>query len=427
MAEIINGKELYNIVRKTLSMMNEEVIRHGEISGYILYKMMQMDNQYNKQDLVDYTMVGILHDLGIYKIQDFDDIATFKPVNAWSHSIYGYLFMRDLSPFSKYADIVLYHHLYYNKSRYINSENSTVIEYLNFADKMDAFLFDKDSPIRATYFQDYRDRSFSSNAQTVFLKAEKKFNITANILNGSYQEELDTLLSKKLFSETYKRQLLEMLIYLIDFRSEVTVVHTLSTVCFATEIGRLMRLSAYDMQILHYGALLHDVGKLSIPLEVLEAPRRLTDEEMAIMRTHVEVTEEILRGVVGEEILEIAIRHHEKLDGTGYHRGLKGEQLTLPQRIVAVADIISALYDKRSYKEGFEADKIKAILQSDADAGKIDPDVVACAIRNFTSIEANCKKARRNTIGTYRKMQMEYDLQIQRFQELENITVLEHS
>ena len=91
MAEIINGKELYNIVRKTLSMMNEEVIRHGEISGYILYKMLQMDNQYNKQDLVDYTMVGILHDLGIYKIQDFDDIATFKPVNAWSHSIYGYL------------------------------------------------------------------------------------------------------------------------------------------------------------------------------------------------------------------------------------------------------------------------------------------------------------------------------------------------
>ena len=172
---------------------------------------------------------------------------------------------------------------------------------------------------------------------------------------------------------------------------------------------------------------MHDVGKLSIPLEILEAPRRLNDEEMAIMRTHVEVTEEILRGVVGEEILEIAIRHHEKLDGTGYHRGLKGEQLTLPQRIVAVADIISALYDKRSYKEGFEADKIKAILQSDADAGKLDPDVVACAIRNFTSIEANCKKARRNTIGTYRKMQMEYDLQIQRFQELENITVLEHS
>ena len=427
MAEIINSKELYNIVRKTLSMMNEEVIRHGEISGYILYKMLQTDNRYNKQDLADYAMIGILHDLGIYKIQDFDDIATFKPVNAWSHSIYGYLFIRELSPLSDLADIVLFHHLYYNRFRFIKSENRNVIEYLNFADKMDAYLFDKQSPIRDTYFQDYRDKSFSAKSQEVFLLAEKKFNVTANILNGSYQEELTELLSKKLFSDTYKRKLLEMLVYLIDFRSEFTVVHTLSTVSFAMEIGRLMRLMPHDMQILRYGSLLHDLGKLSIPLEILEAPRRLTDEEMDIMRTHVEITEAILRGVVGTEILEIAIRHHEKLDGTGYHRGLTGDQLTLPQRIVAVADIISALYDKRSYKDGFDPEKIKSILQQDADAGKLDAAVVACAINNFSTIESNCKKARENTIGTYRRMQKEYDLQIQKFHQLEDITILDHS
>lgn len=427
MSEIINSKELYNIVRKTLSMMNEEVIRHGEISGYILYKMLQTDNYHNKQDLVDYTMIGILHDLGIYKIQNFDDIATFKPANAWSHSVYGYLFIRELSPLSEYADIVLFHHLYYNKFRFIKSENRTIIEYLNFADKMDAFLFDKESPLRTTYFHDYRDRSFSAKAQDVFLLAERKFGVTASILDGSYKQELDELLSKKLFSDTYTRKLLEMLVYLIDFRSEVTVVHTLSTVSFALEIGRRMRLTPYDLQLIRYGALLHDLGKLAIPLEILESPRRLTEEEMKIMRTHVEITESILHDVVGSDILEIAIRHHEKLDGSGYHRGLYGDQLTLPQRIVAVADIISALYDKRSYKEGFEPERIKSILQQDANDGKLDADVVGCAIRNFKDIEASCLKARERTIGTYRHMQQEYDEQIQRFENLEQITALEHS
>lgn len=427
MSEIINGKELYNIVRKTLSMMNEDVIRHGEISGYILYKMLQTDNRYASQDLVDYTMIGILHDLGIYKIQDFHDIATFKPVNAWSHSVYGYLFIRELSPLSDYADIVLYHHLYHNKFQYIKSDNHDVIEYLNFADKMDAYLYDKQSPIRSTYFTEYRNRAFSSAAQETFLRAEKKYGITRNLLDQSYKQELDELLSSKNFSDNYKRKLLEMLVYLIDFRSEFTVVHTLSTVSFAVEIGKLMKLSARDMQLLRYGALLHDLGKLAIPLEILEAPRRLTDEEMDIMRTHVEITESILRGVVGEEILEIAIRHHEKLDGSGYHRGLNGKDLTLPQRIVGVADIISALYDKRSYKDSFDSDRIKSILKSDADAGKIDPVVVDCAISNFETIEANCKVARENTIGTYRRMQKEYNLQIQKFEKLENISVLEHS
>lgn len=427
MAEIINSKELYNIVRKTLAMMNEDVIRHGEISGYILYKMLQTDHQYNKQDLVDYTMIGILHDLGIYKIQNFDDISTFKPANAWSHSVYGYLFIRELSPLSEYADIVLFHHLYYNKFRFIKSENRTVIEHLNFADKMDAFLFDKDSPLRATYFQDYRNKSFSAHSQEVFLLAENKFGVTASILDGSYKQELDDLLSKKLFSDTYKRKLLEMLVYLIDFRSEFTVVHTLSTVSFALEIGKRMHLQPYDLQLLRYGALLHDLGKLAIPLDILEAPRRLTDEEMETMRTHVEITEAILRGVVGSDVLEIAIRHHEKLDGSGYHRGLTGDELTLPQRIVGVADIISALYDKRSYKEGFDPERIKSILQQDADAGKLDANVVNCAIRNFEDIEANCKKAREKTIGTYRHMQKEYDMQIQKFENLEKITTLEHS
>ena len=165
------------------------------------------------------------------------------------------------------------------------------------------------------------------------------------------------------------------------------------------EYDDLLKLS--EKYNLYYGALLHDIGKIAIPLSILEAPGRLTPKEMDIMKKHVEITDHILTGIVDDDVREIAIRHHEKIDGSGYFRGLKGEQLTKPQRIVAVADIISALYGKRSYKEAFDIDKIKEIIKSDADNNKICPQVVGVALRNLIRIIDNFEKKKEVTLGTY--------------------------
>ena len=114
-----------------------------------------------------------------------------------------------------------------------------------------------------------------------------------------------------------------------------------------------MNVGTRDLEILYYGSLLHDIGKIVIPLSILEAPRRLTDEEMRIMKAHVVITGKILEGIMDERIVNVAYRHHEKLDGTGYPQGLRAEDLSQLERIVAVGDILSALYSKRSYKDSF--------------------------------------------------------------------------
>ena len=130
-----------------------------------------------------------------------------------------------------------------------------------------------------------------------------------------------------------------------------------------------------------------------------------------MMKKHVEITDHVLKGIVDDDIREIAIRHHEKLDGSGYFRGLKGDELTRPQRIVAVADIISALYGKRSYKEAFAPDKIKAIIQADADNNKICPAVVDVAVKNMESIIQNFEKKKEAVLGTYMQIkQQENDI-----------------
>ncbi len=417
---VISSKDVNEIIRKTLGIINQKIINHGEITGYIFYKMMEyenayMDQHYTEQELVDYTMLGILHDIGLYKADNIQSVSDFETKNPWPHSIYGFLFLKYLSPMEDKAEVVLYHHLDYNRHNLIQSRYKHTIELLSLADKMDTFLHLKEENLAPDYFVKYRDIKFSGTALDIFHKAQERYGITENLVNGKYREELNVLLAKRAFSERYKRRFLEMLVYSIDFRSEHTVIHTLATVNFAEQLGRLARLSGREMRDLHYGALLHDLGKIAIPVNILESTGRLSDEEMKVMKAHVRITEMILEGVVDDSVLQIAVRHHEKLDGTGYHKGLKAEDLTLAQQIIAVADILSALYGKRSYKEAFSKEKILDIMNGDADRGKINKNIVTSLERNYDSIIKNFEKQKEDTIGLYLKIKEQYAVMAERF------------
>ena len=108
-------------------------------------------------------------------------------------------------------------------------------------------------------------------------------------------------------------------------------------------------------------------------------------------------------------VLDIAVRHHEKLDGSGYHKGLAEEELTLTQQIVAVADILSALYGKRSYKEAYDSVMIKRIMNEEADNHKISRTVVDCLMDNYNSIIQNFEEQKDETIGLYLKIKDQYE------------------
>ncbi len=419
MEMVIGSKDVYMIIKQTLSMVNPDIMTHGEIVGFILAKMLECENAYTKADVADYAMLGVLHDLGLYRNKQNGSLFEFENTDVWAHSIYGYLFLKYLSPLADKADIILYHHLDYRL--YDNMKNSRYLKitsYLNLADKMDLVMRSKSEFIDAEYFKAYRDITFSGQALDLFYKADAKFKILQSLSDGSYRIELMRILSERVFSPEAKKRWLELLIYTIDFRSVHTVDHTMATTTFAHEIGRCMRLSSREQVNLYYGALLHDLGKLAIPIEILESPGRLSDEEMRVMRQHVEITEDILNGVVNEEIFKIAITHHEKLDGSGYPRGLRGDQLNLQQRILAVADILSALYGKRSYKDSMDIDTIKRIIQEDADNGKICSKVVAITMRNYNTILRNFDEEHKLRMKMYLTIKEQYDIIYEQFKNI---------
>lgn len=418
--ELVNSLDVYNVMRRTLGCLDSKLLVHGEITGYIFYNMLRAEGTYTDVELAEYALVGMMHDIGMIKTGYKENVIECETTNVWAHSIYGYLFLKYLSPIEDMAEIVLYHHLPFNLHSRIKSKHMKVAEYLTLADKMDVYMRMEGHGMGSDYFVKNINIEFSAHAMELFQAAQTKYNFMSKLKTNEYQKEMSDLFARVHFTDEQKKGFLEMLVYAIDFRSQQTVIHTMSTRTFALSLGKLMKVSKMELQILYYGALLHDIGKIVIPLNILEAPRRLTDEEMRIMKAHVIITDKILRGAMDERIVNVAAKHHEKLDGTGYPRGLRTDSLGRLERIVAVADILSALYGKRSYKDSFPPEKIKSILQEDADKHKICANTVKAAIENFDDIIRNYEKERDETMERYMEIVNQYDSIYERFKEFDS-------
>jgi putative nucleotidyltransferase with HDIG domain len=153
----------------------------------------------------------------------------------------------------------------------------------------------------------------------------------------------------------------------IDAKSPFTYRHSSGVAEAAMDIAHWFGMKPRDLKLLRRAALLHDLGKLSVPNAILEKPAKLTDNEWTIVKKHPYYTLEILRRIPGFEALgEEAAAHHEKLDGSGYWRGLVAEQLSTFARILAVADIFDALRAKRPYRDSLPLEKTFSIMREES-------------------------------------------------------------
>lgn len=150
-------------------------------------------------------------------------------------------------------------------------------------------------------------------------------------------------------------------------------VHSLRVATLLSLFGHTIGLKGEDMSLLASGGLVHDIGKMKIPHEVLNKPGRLDDDELKVMRSHVPKSVDYLKlcETLPKGVITIAEQHHEKLDGTGYPNGLKGTQLNELARMAAIVDIFSALTDRRVYKEPMAPEDALALM-SDRMASDID-------------------------------------------------------
>jgi putative nucleotidyltransferase with HDIG domain len=173
----------------------------------------------------------------------------------------------------------------------------------------------------------------------------------------------------------------------IDAKSPWTAGHSERVTALALDIGRTLGMTEVELAVLHRGGLLHDIGKIGTPAEILDKPSRLSDEELRIMRQHAGVGASILEPITAyREVIPIVGQHHEWFDGNGYPAGLAGESISLGARIFSVADVYDALRSDRPYRVGQDREKVIAYIR-ERSGTQFDPRVVAAFLRVMEDAE----------------------------------------
>jgi putative nucleotidyltransferase with HDIG domain len=162
----------------------------------------------------------------------------------------------------------------------------------------------------------------------------------------------------------------------VDTKSSWTAGHSERVTDMALEIGAVLGLTSKKLDNLHRGALLHDIGKIGVPVAVLDKPGKLDDEEYRIIKMHPQIGAKILEPIAAyKKIIPIVLQHHERHDGKGYPAGLSGDAIDIGARILAVADVFDALTSDRPYREGWALERVIDLITQEA-GRQFHPDVV---------------------------------------------------
>jgi putative two-component system response regulator len=176
----------------------------------------------------------------------------------------------------------------------------------------------------------------------------------------------------------------------IEFRSLETSEHVRRVADTSAVVGRRLQLESWRCERLRMASSMHDVGKVAVPDRILLKPGPLDEQERGEMQHHTRIGHEVLTGS-GSEVLElaatIALTHHERFNGSGYPRGLRGEEIPLEGRIVAVADVFDALTHERVYRPAMAEETALEVLH-DGRASHFDPDVLDCFVASIEDVRA---------------------------------------
>ena len=188
-------------------------------------------------------------------------------------------------------------------------------------------------------------------------------------LGINFEEELlHKFNNEDIISQTHLEEMATSLAGAIDAKDPYTKGHSTSVSKYAEALARAINLPENEVKRISLGALLHDVGKIGIPESILKKPTHLSDEEWEVMKQHPTIGAEkvLMQNEALKDLIPMVKYHHEHYDGTGYPCKLKGEEIPLSARIVAVADTYHALISDRPYRKGLGIEKACEILRMGA-------------------------------------------------------------
>lgn len=383
-------KELIVALSKALDFVEKELLgittNHGKRTAYVAARVCRAMNM-TDEEVFDMACCSILHDnaLTAYMLEagpgDLRRLEHFK-----THCLIGEQNVMAIPFPEDVSGIILHHHENWDGSGFhglVGDQIPLRAAILRMADNMDLELRMGDGRQSIT---DEAAEHVKRHSGTIYSPAVVK--TLLGIMDDSFVEDLkDENIGRALnqampdldvgLSTKQLLRICNIFAFIIDAKSPFTRIHSTGLASLMRKLGNHYGLSGEHLDKLTIAAYLHDLGKLSIPVSILEKPGPLTDEEMDRMREHSSITADILGEVSGlEEVTSWCSRHHEKLDGCGYPYGCAGSDLNFECRLLTCGDIYQALTEDRPYRPGMAHPEAIAIMEQMVQDGQIDGNIV---------------------------------------------------
>ena len=392
-----------------MDLVSERLASHHKCVAYTAVSIadeLGLSNEQKNQLL----LAGVLHDSGVLSEKERDDLAIFDAETGrlHQHAERGYQLLKDFKPFHNVANIVRHHHVSWNDGTGSEHKGEEVtmgshiirladrIDVLRLADRVD-MLVDKEHEVLGQV--ERIQNEIRRNAGNMFVP--ELVDAFIDLSNKEYywfditSSSLRSILARRAKSETIELDMEELLALskmfrqVIDFRSRYTATHTSGVAASAEGLAKLSGFSERECKMIEVAGNLHDLGKLAVPTEILEKPAALTRREYNIVKSHPFYSFRVLEPISGLEVInEWASFHHERLDAKGYPFHYGEADLSMGSRIMAVADIFTAITEDRPYREGMSGEGALSVLKEMAAKGRLDPEVISLLSLNFDEINS---------------------------------------
>ena len=401
-----NANTILKFLRKVLNEINKSYVDSGMRTAFLMKRYLEkykLDTELSHQ----HVLLCMLKDIGLFYMDGA--VPTNDPALAAASS---YAFLHQCSPLGEAARPLLFY-----KAKYMEDVSNPDYEIgllMTLLDQVSLYIYERKDieEIEEILREDKRKKKYHPDQVKKVIKLLKDHSDIIEKLNSEselYVYETSKYISLADYGTDTLGEFLDTTSFMFEFHNHETMAHTVTTAQIAYDLAISCKLTESTSRAIEIAGKVHDIGKIRVPLEILCYPGKLEGEALAVMQSHAKYTKEIIEGCFSYVIVEIAARHHEKLDGSGYPLGITKKDLTSADKVLAVADICSALYCKRSYKAAFTPEKIQSILLSDAKAGKLDERIVNHLIDDYDNIMKNAKAVEDIALKKYDTMKDEYE------------------
>lgn len=381
------------MIARALDFVGIDDHNHGHRVGYIAGECARrLGWPADRREFV--FLAGLLHDCGVSSTTEHLGLLEgMEPEDVTDHCLRGQRYLNDCRLLAPFAEVVRQHHTRWDtlKDLDLPREDKETAALILMADRVDvlrAAHLDVSHPDTivlhggqiAASLEEYSGGLFCPEFVDVMKELVTVDGFWFTMDQSVIEDQVMAFDQDEAYDQPLDSVEVASLAYfmsrIVDAKSAFTHQHSERVAVVARELAADLGLSSDDQEQIHIAGLLHDIGKLRVPDQTLHHPGPLTAEQYSEVKRHVVDTKLALkRCFPSSSIPDWASNHHEKLDGTGYPYKLTGEQLDLPSRIIAVADIFQALVQERPYRGRLSFAEVDLIMGPMVRAGKLDATV----------------------------------------------------